>query len=236
MMKWKSFPFLLKFCLKAQMETHLSSFFSTVQHTFKILRSSLSFSQIKVGAQLPATQNCTRNTHLMVSAQSGLKLPCQRFSQDEGEQCQGRGLAGNNVRHSRQEWPCGLPESPCRALGEVWVPKGHRPLQMLTSKAPLAQKHAKIRSQCQPYLANKGKVGLGRIIRHEKPIHDLWTGQQMRDSTTRRQNPLTNSDLCPTSGSAPLQGWALNGSERAAVTKTFAHRASNAIETHAKIS
>lgn len=124
------------------------------------------------------------------------------------ERCQrGEDWQGDNVRHSRQEWPCGLPESPLQGA-EVWVPKGHRPLQLLTSKAPLAQKHAKIRSQCQPYLANKGKVGLGQNYRTRETNSRSFqqASRCVTAPTTRRQNPVTNSDLSPTSGSAPLPG------------------------------
>lgn len=155
------------------------------------------------------------------------------------ERCQrGEDWQGANVRHSRQEWPCGLPESPLQGA-EVWVPKGHRPLQMLTSKAPLAQKHAKIRSQCQPYLANKGKVGLGQNYRTRET-----NSRSLNRPADAGQRPQPGDKThSPTQTSAPLPGLPhfrgvspSSGSERAAVTKTFAYRASNAIETHAKIS
>lgn len=101
----------------------------------------------------------------------------------------------------------GGPSHPCRVL-KSGFPRAAKPLQMLTSKAPHAQKQAKIRSQCQPYLANKGKVGLGQNYQTGK-TNSLSFQQASRCGTaptTRRQNPVTNSDLCPTSGSAPLPG------------------------------
>ena len=124
------------------------------------------------------------------------------------EWCQrGEDWQAANVRHWRQEWPCGRPELPLQGA-EVWVPKGRKRLQMLTSKAPHGQKHAKIRSQCQPYLANKGKVGLGQNYQTRKtnPLSFQQASRCGTAPTTRRQNPVTNSDLCPTSGSAPLPG------------------------------
>lgn len=79
---------------------------------------------MEVDSLLPVTQNGTTNTHLMVSAQSGLKLPSQRFSQDESKCLKRRDWQGANVRHQDKNDLVGRPKSPLHHP-EVWVPKEH---------------------------------------------------------------------------------------------------------------
>ena len=89
-----------------------------------------------------------------------------------------------------------------------------------------------------PILLTKGRLDLARIIKHEKPIHDHFN-RPADDGQRPQPGDKTQS---PTQTSAPLPGLPhfrgaspSSGSERAAVTKTFAHRAANAVETHSKI-
>ena len=89
-----------------------------------------------------------------------------------------------------------------------------------------------------PILLTKGRLDLARIIKHEKPIH----GHFNRPADDGQRPQPGDNTQSPTQTSAPLPGLPhfrgpspSSGSERAAVTKTFAHRAANAVETHSKI-
>lgn len=79
---------------------------------------------MEVGSLLPVTQNGTTNTHLMVSAQSGLKLRSQRFSQDKSRCQKRRDWQGANVRHQDKNDLVGRLRSPLHRP-KVWVPEEH---------------------------------------------------------------------------------------------------------------